>query len=76
MKSPVFLLFVALLFIIIFVEGIMIIDQELRIKAMKERVREVTGEVGETIERANQFISMQEAEKATSSQATSTDIKK
>ena len=43
---------------------------------MKERVREVTGEVGETIERANQFISMQEAEKATSSQATSTDIKK
>lgn len=55
-----FVAIAALMVLVIFVEGIMIIDQEIRINAMKKKVQEVTGEVDKTIERANQFISMQE----------------
>lgn len=60
--------------LIIFIEGIMIIDQEIRINAIKKKAQEVTGEVEKTIERANQFISTYELAPATSSQATSSDI--
>ncbi len=73
MKAPILVLFVALLLIIIFVEGVMIIDQELRIKRTRAAVREITGKTEVLLDRASAFISMQERRATSTLISTSTE---
>ena len=66
MRYVVFL-FMVLLLAVIFIEGLMIIDQEIRIDKMQGQVDYTTGNVDNMIERANNVLREFEGHYATSS---------